>query len=226
MTTTTPTTPTTTTTRLVSSRASIFTAAIQDAFHRELHPVKASTPHLAAGEVADVKAHNRARSLLIRANCLARENFHKRTGSHPTKEDLARMQASGEIKPVPPMHRSPDKHVHVPSIDEMELARIKNRKLFKRTEQEWLDEISAIEDETLRVQLAKRVWWDFFAARRWTGLDKLIHEEGSTRLLKYITKDTAPAINDLRIALWMVGYPIQTIRTQFNFDYTIVTRDD
>ena len=93
------------------------------------------------------------------------------------------------------------------------------RHLKERSERNWVALVSAIPDENLRRQIAKKVWWDYFtdADRKWKGLDHLIYEDASVPrpVIKYVQPDTEVAFDDIRITLWRLGYTIQQIAVQY-----------
>lgn len=97
--------------------------------------------------------------------------------------------------------------------------RLRNRMLKDRTEDEWIRLIGEIEDDNLRLAIAKKIYWDIFTVRHWAGLDDVVHEPG-TRIVRYFCRHTAPEIRDIRIALWQLGYPVSTIRVFYPDDTT------
>lgn len=96
-------------------------------------------------------------------------------------------------------------------------ARMKH--LNERSEANWVALVNAIPDENLRRQIAKKVWWDFFADadRKWKGLDHLIYEDATVPrpVIKYVQPDTEVAFDDIRITLWRLGYTVQQIASQY-----------
>ncbi len=95
--------------------------------------------------------------------------------------------------------------------------------LRNRTEEKWVALIGAIEDENLQLAVAKKIYWDFFTPKRWRGLDELVFEDWDCKIIRWVTRYTAPNIEDIKIALWQLGYPALLIResyankTAFNF---------
>jgi len=141
----------------------------------------------------------------------------------------AEMKAKGTLKP---RHTQKSKRVRysksppprpLRSLTPSDIHTAKMAVLRKRTPEKWVELIEAIEDEYLQLAIAKKIYWDFFTTRRWTGLNHLVFEDEACKHIRWFTRYTAPKVDDIKIALWQIGYPTLLIdesyrgKTSFKF---------
>lgn len=190
------------------------------AFLREFHDI----PQAPKPAASNVQCHNKARSLLIIANGKAREKFYRQNGRWPAQSETDAMKASGEIRDVPPIARdsaevaSSKRAAPGALADQTLVNRVKKRELCRRTEKAWVDLVMEIEDDTLRLGVAKKVFWDFFGKKGWRGLDDILYEPNST-IVRFFSRHDHPDVDELRVTLWRMGYPISTIREFYPDDF-------
>ncbi len=143
------------------------------------------------------------------------EAHDKNKGCAPDKSPKLGPDKSGALKGPDGKILPKPKRPLTPGV--LFTARMKH--LNERTEQKWVSLVTAIPDENLRRQIAKKVWWDFFtdADRRWKGLDHLIYEDATVPrpVIRYVRPDTEVAFDDIRITLWRLGYTIQQLASQY-----------
>jgi len=137
--------------------------------------------------------------------------------------DMAFGGMAPDTTPAPPLAadgkpvRGPDGRIPRRPLTKDRLYTCRSKALSERTQERWVEMVGRIEDENLRRQVAKKVWWDYFSTRKWSGLDHLIYDnpEDPRRTIIYVRPDTAPYIKDVCITLWQMGYTPQQLTAQY-----------